>query len=176
MRHLTPRFLLLWLFSSLYNGVKPERHGSGDIVESQITFTCKFRDRHCNGLSKTKRAGTKETIRLPLLYPSYNNTCTLEEPQATQHLGRTADVYKSACKYACLPLQSVFTHVAGSYANLWQQKKVWISLGYWETAQPPHPQSPSQPFFGCQATLPRFLLGERCVTSKNRLRGRLPHP
>ena len=29
MRHLTPRFLLLWLFSSLYNGVKPERHGSG---------------------------------------------------------------------------------------------------------------------------------------------------
>ena len=88
MRHLTPRFLLLWLFSSLYNGVKPERHGSGDIVESQITFTCKFRERPCNGLSKTKRAGTKETIRLPLLYPSYNNTCTLEEPQATPWANR----------------------------------------------------------------------------------------
>ena len=56
-----------------------------------------------------------------------------------QHLGRTADVYKSACKYACLPLLWVFTHVTGSYANLLQQKKVWISLGYWETAQPPHP-------------------------------------
>ena len=32
-------------------------------------------------------------------------------------------------------------------------------------------QSPSQPFFGCHATAP--LLGERCVTSKKRLRGRL---
>ena len=77
MRHFTPRFLLLRLFSSLYNGVKPERHGSSDIVGSQTTFICKFRERHCNGLRKTKRAGTKEMIRLPLLYPSYNNTCTL---------------------------------------------------------------------------------------------------
>ena len=51
-----------------------------DIVESQIRFTCKFQERNCNGLSKTKRAGTKETIRLPPLYPFYNNTCTLERP------------------------------------------------------------------------------------------------
>ena len=51
-----------------------------DIVESQIRFTCKFEERNCNGLSKTKRAGTKETIRLPPLYPFYNNTCTLERP------------------------------------------------------------------------------------------------
>lgn len=51
-----------------------------DIVESQIRFTCKFQGRNCNGLSKTKQAGTKETIRLPPLYPFYNNTCTLERP------------------------------------------------------------------------------------------------
>ena len=88
MRHFTPRFLLLRLFSSLYNGVKPERHGSSDIVGSQTTFICKFRERHCNGLSKTKRAGTKATIRLPLLYPSYNNTCTPQEPQATPWANR----------------------------------------------------------------------------------------
>ena len=124
-----------------------------DIVESQIRFTCKFQERNCNGLSKTKRAGTKETIRLPPLYPFYNNTCTLERPQATPWANRGC--LQTACKYASLPLQSVFTHVAGSYTNSLQQKKVWISLGYWETAQPPHPQSPSQPFFGCHATLPR---------------------
>ena len=88
MHHVTPRFLLLWLLSSLYNGVKPERHGSGDIVESQIRFTCKFQERNCNGLSKTKRAGTKETIRLPPLYPFYNNTCTPERPQATPWANR----------------------------------------------------------------------------------------
>ena len=174
MRQLTPRFLLLWLFSSLYGGVKPERLGSGDIVESQITFTCKFRERYCNGLSKTKRAGTKETIRLPSLYPSYNNTCTLEEPQATPWANR-------GCLQICLQVR-VLAFIVGFYSRGRQLCKFIAtkeSLDQFRLLG----NCPTTPLlvslaasFWMSRNAPRSLLGERCVTSRKRLRGRLPHP
>ena len=39
-----------------------------------------FKSGTAMGSAKTKRTGTKETIRLPPLYPFFNNTCTLERP------------------------------------------------------------------------------------------------